>query len=52
MKNSQMINQFHKGDFLGYAFNFSLKWAWAFSLKQFEISISMGKNDQALHRIY
>ena len=25
MKNSQMLNQFHKRDFLGYAFNFSLK---------------------------
>ena len=25
MKNSQMLNQFNKRDFLGYAFNFSLK---------------------------
>ena len=25
IKNSQILNQFHKRDFLGYAFNFSLK---------------------------
>ena len=44
MKNSQMLNQFHKRDFLGYAFNFSLKFVF--------LSIGQVKCLHQIHKTY